>query len=300
LELKQLRYFYQVYKEKSINSASRTLNISQQAISKQILNLEEELGVSILERNIYGVCATEYGDLLAKESEKLLNDHDYIIYLIQQKKNSLSGDVRIGILCWQIGIEHNSNVSIFERFEKDNPKINLTWYNYSPFGCELNVRESKVDFAISVMPDKHELYNCEKLCSFSWYMLMRKDHQLASKKCIYVEDLAGHKLVFPIEEVKLRNKIAQKLYQYEHTVFIETNDMQFDILTQEVWGKNAIMLTLSAQKGLFNPDKFCMIPFKSELLPTLLYIISKKGLQLTPQASYVKEYLIRNWPVNNE
>ena len=66
MELTQLRYFLQVYKLKNICAASSRLSVTQQAVSKQIQKLEEELGTTLFVRNPRGVEATEYADLLAQ------------------------------------------------------------------------------------------------------------------------------------------------------------------------------------------------------------------------------------------
>ena len=65
MELPQLRYFLQVYRLKNICSASARLNVTQQAVSKQIRKLEDELGVALFIRNPRGVEATPYADMLA-------------------------------------------------------------------------------------------------------------------------------------------------------------------------------------------------------------------------------------------
>ena len=102
MELTQLRYFYFVYRGRSIRSASSELNVTQQAISRQIKNLEEELGVELFERKNSGVEPTEYGHMMADRVGKILTELDSFVYSVQKRGQIISGVVRLGVQCWQM------------------------------------------------------------------------------------------------------------------------------------------------------------------------------------------------------
>lgn len=66
MELKQLSYFIQIINDKSFSQAAKNLYLTQQAVSKAIRNLEEELGVPLFYRHASGLELTEYGIILQK------------------------------------------------------------------------------------------------------------------------------------------------------------------------------------------------------------------------------------------
>ena len=62
MEIRHIKYFIQVYHDLNITKASKSLFISQQALSKAIVNLEEEIGCPLFERSVSGLTATRYAD----------------------------------------------------------------------------------------------------------------------------------------------------------------------------------------------------------------------------------------------
>lgn len=64
MEIRHIKYFIQVYHDLNITRASKSLFISQQALSKAIVNLEEEIGCPLFERSVSGLNATRYADEL--------------------------------------------------------------------------------------------------------------------------------------------------------------------------------------------------------------------------------------------
>lgn len=117
MELTQLRYFLQVYRLKNICSASARLNVTQQAVSKQIRKLEDELGVALFIRNPRGVEATAYADMLAKKVQGFLPELDALVSDIQKRDREISGVVRLGVQCWQMSVAHGLKYDVLKAFE---------------------------------------------------------------------------------------------------------------------------------------------------------------------------------------
>ena len=116
MELTQLRYFLQVYHLKNICNASARLNVTQQAVSKQIRKLEDELGVALFLRNPRGVEATAYADMLAKEVLGFLPGLDALVSDIQRRDTEITGVVRLGVQCWQMGMAHGLKYDVLKAF----------------------------------------------------------------------------------------------------------------------------------------------------------------------------------------
>ena len=84
MDTKDLRFFRQVYEERSINKASKLLFITPQGLSRIIHHLEEELGVSLFQRSANGMLPTESGTYLYENSTPLLEQFDEITIGIRQ------------------------------------------------------------------------------------------------------------------------------------------------------------------------------------------------------------------------
>ena len=111
--LKQIRYFQSVVRLGSFTAAAEEHFISQSAISQQIKALEEELGVTLLERKKRSFTLTQAGEYFYKKSLVLVADYDNIVRELQ-KQSAGSGELlKVGLLKGYSGKEFNSAVSEF-------------------------------------------------------------------------------------------------------------------------------------------------------------------------------------------
>ena len=148
MELTQLRYFLQVYRLGNICSASARLNVTQQAVSKQIRKLEDELGVALFLRNPRGVEATAYADMLAKKVQDFLPELDALVSDIQKRDTEIAGVVRLGIQCWQMSVAHGLKYEVLKAFEQAYPRVRLIWENSIPGRCLGGLREGAFDLVV--------------------------------------------------------------------------------------------------------------------------------------------------------
>ena len=98
MELKVLQYFILVSREESITGAARILNISQPTLSRQLIQLEEELGVKLFKRGRHSVSRTEEGLLFRRRAQEILNIAGAAKKEIL-KSSSLSGTISIASSC---------------------------------------------------------------------------------------------------------------------------------------------------------------------------------------------------------
>ena len=123
MELKCLRLYLAVLKSCSITQAAQIVNVAQPSISLQMRKLEEELGLTLLERHSRGIEATEAGVMFAKHAEMLIRHADDILLEMSNFAKVPSGNI-------VIGLTHSAReavaVDLVERVARDFPEINLT------------------------------------------------------------------------------------------------------------------------------------------------------------------------------
>lgn len=95
LNIKLLRAFLSVASERSFSKAAECLACSQATMSQRIRQLEEQLGISLFERNHHDVVLTLYGAELLPHAQKVVDEHDGLLNLV--RKNQIAGRVRLGI-----------------------------------------------------------------------------------------------------------------------------------------------------------------------------------------------------------
>ena len=96
MELRVLRYFLETAREGNMTHAAQRLHISQPTLSRQIKELEEELGKKLFTRSNYSVSLTEEGMLLRKRAEDILDMADKTIAEFQALDEINGGDIHIG------------------------------------------------------------------------------------------------------------------------------------------------------------------------------------------------------------
>ena len=96
MEMRLLRYFLEAANESSITRAAQNLHITQPSLSRQLAQLEEELGRKLYTRESYGIRLTEEGLLLKKRAAEILGLAEKTISELSDSTETLSGTVYIG------------------------------------------------------------------------------------------------------------------------------------------------------------------------------------------------------------
>lgn len=96
MELRVLRYFLMTTREENITRAAQLLHITQPTLSRQLMQLEEELGVKLFNRGKYNVSLTEEGMLLKRRAQELVSLADKTVSELSHRDEIVSGEVSIG------------------------------------------------------------------------------------------------------------------------------------------------------------------------------------------------------------
>lgn len=125
MDIRQLRYFQTIIEEKQITKAARVLHIAQPALSLQLKQLEEELGVTLIIREGKQWLVTEAGQILYERCKQLLQSIDTIKGELSEIKKGIAGTVRIGTstICVSHLAPH------LTKFHNDFPKVYVKIFN---------------------------------------------------------------------------------------------------------------------------------------------------------------------------
>jgi len=204
MELRVLRYFLAVAREESISAAAEALHLSQPTLSRQLKDLEEALGKTLLIRCSKKTTLTEDGMLLRKRAQEILDLTHKTEAELRQSDTHIGGDVWIG------GGESEGMRLIAQAarsLQKDYPDIHVHLVSGNASDILERLEKGLVDFGVgvgSVDPNRYD---------WMWLpgtheagLLMRKDSPLASRSCIRAEDLQG----LPI--ISSRNEDMRRRY----------------------------------------------------------------------------------------
>jgi DNA-binding transcriptional LysR family regulator len=200
LELRVLRYFLTVAREGSITGAADFLHVTQPTLSRQLKDLEQELGKKLFTRSSHSIILTDEGMLLRKRAEEIVAMVDKLGAEFSSMEETVSGDVYIG------GGETDTMKQI-ARVVKDLQLSypNIRYHLYSGNEDDVTERLDKglLDFGILIQPADLSKYNYINIPAKDvWGVVMRKDSPLACKDTIQALDLLNVPLICSRQAMK--------------------------------------------------------------------------------------------------
>ncbi|NLZ45747.1 MAG: LysR family transcriptional regulator [Clostridiales bacterium] len=194
MEIRVLRYFLAVAREESISGAAKFLHISQPTLSRQIKELEEELGHSLFIRGNRKITLTENGRLLRKRAEE-------IVTLVGKTKSELSkpDDVISGEI--YIGSGETEAMRLIaetaHEFHCLYPNVRYNLFSGNADDVIERLDKGLLDFGILIGATDLSKYNYIEIpATDTWGLLIRKDNPLSTHGSIKPEDLLGIPLLF--------------------------------------------------------------------------------------------------------
>lgn len=189
MELRVLRYFLAVAAEGSVSRAAKVLHVTQPTLSRQLIELEEELGCNLLKRGSHGVTLTPSGVLLRRRAEDIIRLVDRTAGEFTPAVSELTGEIAIGA---GESFAMRRLARVARKLRKFHPRVVFHLYS----GNREDVTEcldcGVLDFCLFIQPADLTRYNTLTLPEKdTWGVLMRKDSPLAVNKSISPKDLQG-------------------------------------------------------------------------------------------------------------
>jgi len=128
MELRHLRYFVAVVRESSFTRAAEKLRVAQPALSRQIRQLEDEMGVRLLERTRRGVALTDAGAAFLEEAQAILAQSERAIRIAQKMDQGDAGQLELGYV-W--GLFHSLAPGAIGRFREILPAVPVHLFDLS-------------------------------------------------------------------------------------------------------------------------------------------------------------------------
>lgn len=205
MELRELRYFLAVAQEQNITKAAEYLYIAQPSLSKQIQNLEKEIGRPLFIRGSRKITLTETGMLLKKRAEEMIALYEKTQAEIASPPDEVVGEIIIG------GGESYSVITVAEaacEVQKLYPSVRFRFFSGDSGDILEKLEKGLIDFGIVVDFSDLEKYNSIRLPLVDeWGVLMRKDSPLAQKSVITKEDIYDKPLICSIQSMKKGSRL---------------------------------------------------------------------------------------------
>lgn len=145
MDIRVLRYFLAVAREESISRAAESLHLSQPTLSRQLMDLEEEVGKSLFIRGSRRITLTEHGTLLRKRASEILDLVEKTTGELTADETAVAGEIYIG------GGESNALkllAQTAQRFREANPQVQFHLFSGNAVDVGERLDKGLLDFGI--------------------------------------------------------------------------------------------------------------------------------------------------------
>ena len=187
MELRVLKYFLAIAKEGSITKAADSLYLTQPTLTRQMQNLEQELGQKLFVRGKYRVSLTPEGLIFKKRAEEIIDLVEKTCAEFASTNEVIKGDIYIG--CGETD-SMKYIAAVMKELQNEYPEIKFHIYSGNAEDVTEKLDKGLLDFGVLIQPIDLSKYDYLTLPKKDvWGVIMRKDSPLAAKKVITLKDL---------------------------------------------------------------------------------------------------------------
>ena len=284
MEIRVLKYFLMVAREENITKAAVLLHLTQPTLSRQLMQLEEELGVKLFHRSKHSIVLTEDGMLLKRRAQEIVSLSHKTVQELSHKEDMLSGEIAIG--CGETkGMLFLSEQ--IRKFQQKYPLVQFSIHSAIADDTKERIEKGILDIGLLMEPvdGKYEFIRMPK--KEKWGILARKDSELAAKEFINPEDLLGVPLIMVKREL-VKNELASWFGDYyEGLQIAATYNL---ILNAAAMVERGVGIALCFDLGVAFYEDLCFIPL-TPTLETGSVLVWKKNQTLGAATSQFMNFL---------
>jgi LysR family transcriptional regulator, low CO2-responsive transcriptional regulator len=207
MEIRQLRAFVSIAEAKTFTAGAKMVHVTQAAISMQIRQLEEEVGVQLFIRTPRRVILTEAGELLMGRARKILREHDTALMEVAEIAGAEFGRLRIGSSSSMFAATQLPN--ILQQLKETFPNAEITVVSGTSSALVEKISHGEVDVAFVSLPVESANIQTELLFSDEIVAIANPKHPLAKQKVISAAALAGEPLILGEQGGNTRRRIDE-------------------------------------------------------------------------------------------
>ena len=193
MELRVLKYFLMAAREENMTKAAELLHVTQPTLSRQIMQLEEELGCKLFRRSNHSIYLTEEGMFLKKRAQDMLALEERTAREFRNLQREIAGEITLGSGETR-GVSEITDV--MAKFQKEYPMVRYEIYTANADDIKERLDRGLVDFGLLMEPVDISKYNFIRMKQKErWGIIVREDSPLAEKKLVTARELVSAPLI---------------------------------------------------------------------------------------------------------
>ncbi len=194
MELRHLRYFVAVAEAENVTRAAAKLRVAQPAISRQIRDLEEELGLALLERSAKAVRLTDAGRVFLDEARAVLTRADDAVKSVRAIAGGTRGELHVG---YAPSLTVQILPRALRRFQAELPGVRVSLHDLSSEEMLSGLRENRLHLALMVRPQDGELRGLrfQELARYPICVAVAPGHRFARSRTLSLAKISTEPLI---------------------------------------------------------------------------------------------------------
>lgn len=291
MEIRVLRYFLAIVREESITKAAELLHITQPTLSRQIAQMEEDMGVKLFDRGTRKIVLTNEGLLLRRRAEEILELVDKTERELAEQDEKVEGTVSIG--CGDLAAVQMMP-ELIKKFRERYPAVNFDLYTATADHIKDRMDRGLTDIGLLLEPINMEKYDYIRLNrEEQWVAVIPPDSPLAKLEYITPEDLRGMPLILP-RRLNVQSELARWFddgFEKLNVVFTSNLPSNSSIMVHHGL---ACSLIIQGSISFWDKEKIVYRPLSPRLTATSVLAWKRKqpfGLAAEKFIKYMKEHL---------
>lgn len=220
MEIRVLNYFLAIAREENISNAAISLNITQPTLSRQLQQLEEELGVKLFEKEKRKMILTNEGMLLKRRAQEIVSLADKAVNEVSHNDQDLSGEITIGSGELK-SVDALSKIIV--NFENEHPEVTFNIFSGNSEDILTKMNQGLIDIALFLEPINIEKYDFLRMnVNETFGVLVRQDSKLAKKSFIEPKDLKDVPLIMS-RRVAVNHELMNWFGNYQKKLKVISN-----------------------------------------------------------------------------
>jgi LysR family transcriptional regulator, low CO2-responsive transcriptional regulator len=211
MEIRQLRAFVAIAETKTFTAGAKRVNVTQAAISMQIKQIEDEIGVPLFIRTPRRILMTEAGDHLLERARKILREHDTALLEIAELAGAEHGRLRLGSASAMFATIQLPQ--ILQKLKAKFPNAEVTVSSGTSAALVERITHGDVDVAFVSLPVEASNIQTELLFSDEVCAIAHPQHPLSKQKVISAATLANEQLILGEQGGNTRRQIDEFFQQ---------------------------------------------------------------------------------------
>lgn len=290
MELRQLKYFIEVAEREHMSEAAEHLNVAQSAISRQITNLEKELGVQLFERKGRNVKLLPIGRIFLTHVKDAMKAIDYAKLQMDEYIDPERGTIKIG---FPTSLASSILPQLLAEFKNAYPniKIQLQQGSYNELIDVIKNRELNLAILGPVVFDD-PLIKGHPLFYEKMYLLLPHQHRLSRRKSIYLNELKEEDFVLFPKGYIFEKLIVDACYSVGFEPSVVAEGVDLDAIKGMVAAGMGLSILPDSAIGNLDSDYIIKIPISFPDLKRSIGLISSKHRKLAPSEQVFYQFSI--------